>query len=167
MDHMTDKEFFVETMADEIPRFIRVLESVPNENLDYRPHPRSKSATELLQLFMGEPEEFMIISETGFLDFAKHKRPDLPNSRTVLIDLFEKNMDHIINVVKNLSSSDWMSEAKIVNGSEEFWKTTRRDMVWGLLLDLIHHRGQLSTYIRPMGGKVPSIYGPSGDTSDK
>jgi uncharacterized damage-inducible protein DinB len=34
-----------------------------------------------------------------------------------------------------------------------------------LMLDAIHHRGQLSTYLRPMGGKVPSIYGPSGDTA--
>jgi uncharacterized damage-inducible protein DinB len=36
-------------------------------------------------------------------------------------------------------------------------------MIWSTLFDLIHHRGQLSTYIRPMGGKVPSIYGPSAD----
>ena len=36
-------------------------------------------------------------------------------------------------------------------------------MMWMNLLDAIHHRGQLSVYLRPMGGKVPSIYGPSGD----
>jgi uncharacterized damage-inducible protein DinB len=40
----------------------------------------------------------------------------------------------------------------------------RRDLGWMLLLDAIHHRGQLSTYLRPMGGTVPSIYGPSADT---
>ena len=43
------------------------------------------------------------------------------------------------------------------------WKAPLGEMMWGLLFDAIHHRGQLSTYIRPMGGKVPSIYGPSGD----
>ena len=37
-------------------------------------------------------------------------------------------------------------------------------LTWMLFLDAVHHRGQLSTYIRPMGGKVPSIYGPSADT---
>ena len=37
------------------------------------------------------------------------------------------------------------------------------DFLWYLFFDAIHHRGQLSTYIRPMGGQVPSIYGPSGD----
>jgi uncharacterized damage-inducible protein DinB len=35
--------------------------------------------------------------------------------------------------------------------------------LWLMLMDSIHHRGQLSVYIRPAGGKVPSIYGPSGD----
>ena len=39
----------------------------------------------------------------------------------------------------------------------------RADFVWGMFFDAIHHRGQLTTYLRPMGGKVPSIYGPSGD----
>jgi uncharacterized damage-inducible protein DinB len=35
--------------------------------------------------------------------------------------------------------------------------------LWFILFDAIHHRGQLSAYLRPMGGKVPSIYGPSAD----
>ena len=38
------------------------------------------------------------------------------------------------------------------------------DIVWLFHFDEIHHRGQLSTYLRPMGAKVPSIYGPSGDS---
>jgi uncharacterized damage-inducible protein DinB len=48
-------------------------------------------------------------------------------------------------------------------GEKVEWETTRGKMAWGLLLDLIHHRGQLSVYIRNMGGRVPAIYGPSGD----
>jgi uncharacterized damage-inducible protein DinB len=43
------------------------------------------------------------------------------------------------------------------------WETSLGDMLWGFLFDGIHHRGQLSTYLRPMGAKVPSIYGPSAD----
>ena len=45
------------------------------------------------------------------------------------------------------------------------WEDTVGELVWGHLLDGIHHRGQLSTYLRPMGSKVPSIYGPSADDS--
>jgi uncharacterized damage-inducible protein DinB len=36
--------------------------------------------------------------------------------------------------------------------------------MWDFFFDAIHHRGQLSTYLRPMGGTVPSIYGPSADS---
>ncbi|HZV12602.1 MAG TPA: DinB family protein [Candidatus Kapabacteria bacterium] len=43
------------------------------------------------------------------------------------------------------------------------WEATLGNMCWGLLHDAIHHRGQLSSYLRPMGAKVPSIYGPSAD----
>ncbi len=50
-------------------------------------------------------------------------------------------------------------------GGDAAWETTIDGFVWGFLFDAIHHRGQLSTYLRPMGGKVPSIYGPSADDS--
>jgi uncharacterized damage-inducible protein DinB len=43
------------------------------------------------------------------------------------------------------------------------WEAPLGDMMWSFLFDAIHHRGQLSSDLRPMGGKVPSIYGPSAD----
>jgi uncharacterized damage-inducible protein DinB len=43
------------------------------------------------------------------------------------------------------------------------WEASLGDMLFGFLFDAVHHRGQLSSYLRPMGSKVPSIYGPSGD----
>jgi uncharacterized damage-inducible protein DinB len=53
-----------------------------------------------------------------------------------------------------------MSKQKI---GELLMEQSLGGFLWYLFFDAIHHRGQLSTYIRPMGGKVPSIYGPSGD----
>jgi len=51
----------------------------------------------------------------------------------------------------------------VMDGMPEPWQDTIGQFLWGFLFDCIHHRGQLSTYLRPMGGKVPSIYGPSAD----
>ena len=48
-------------------------------------------------------------------------------------------------------------------GGQEVMKATGYDNAWGFLLDMIHHRGQLTTYLRPMGSTVPQIYGPSAD----
>lgn len=47
------------------------------------------------------------------------------------------------------------------------WTDKKKNMLWGFLFDMVHHRGQLSAYIRPMGGKVPSIYGPSADSEQQ
>jgi hypothetical protein len=46
---------------------------------------------------------------------------------------------------------------------QEVMSETGIGSAWGFLFDLIHHRGQLSTYLRPMGSTVPAIYGPSAD----
>jgi len=46
---------------------------------------------------------------------------------------------------------------------DEVLAATGFELAWGVLFDLIHHRGQLSTYLRPMGSTVPAIYGPSAD----
>jgi uncharacterized damage-inducible protein DinB len=57
----------------------------------------------------------------------------------------------------------WKKKARFLMGGKVAWEAPLGDMLWGFLFDAIHHRGQLSTYLRPMGAKVPSIYGPSGD----
>ena len=48
-------------------------------------------------------------------------------------------------------------------GGRSTWTDTIGNMLWGFLFDMVHHRGQISTYLRPMGAKVPAIYGPSAD----
>jgi uncharacterized damage-inducible protein DinB len=59
----------------------------------------------------------------------------------------------------------WNHAAWILRGQQEIiLKDTVGGLLWLALFDAVHHRGQLSTYIRPMGGKVPSIYGPSADS---
>jgi len=67
---------------------------------------------------------------------------------------------------KRLQSVDekkWSGPAKFLMGGKVAWTDTVENMFWGYLFDMVHHRGQLSAYLRPMGGKVPSIYGPSAD----
>ena len=51
------------------------------------------------------------------------------------------------------------------DGTLEFFGSQRpaSPMAWSFLFDIVHHRGQITTYLRPMGSKVPQIYGPSGD----
>jgi uncharacterized damage-inducible protein DinB len=62
-----------------------------------------------------------------------------------------------------MDDESWMSPAKFLFEEQLIMEGPRMQLAWGLFLDSVHHRGQLSTYLRPMGSKVPSIYGPSAD----
>ena len=158
---MTDREFFIRTVADELPRFERLMKAVPADKPDYKPHPQSRSAMELAGVLAVDAIGFAPILKTGVLDAATPSPPFKDTNE--IIGIFSKELQNAKTIAEGMTEADWNSEAKMTMGEKVEWQTTKGVMVWGLLFDLIHHRGQLSVYIRPMGGTVPSIYGPSGD----
>lgn len=164
---MTSRQFFIHTFNDELPRFERVfkaLAAVPLKKLTtYRPNRKSRSAFEIVKLFGGEGTTFGAILKHGIIDFAK-PMPKSPNTVIGISKFFIKSSQDSIKQASRMNDKQWEENAQMVMGEHVDWETTKGNMVWALLLDLIHHRGQLSVYLRPVGGKVPSIYGPSADT---
>lgn len=163
---MTERESFMYTVADEAPRFQRVLAAIPTENTDYRPDPKSKTAMEIASNMVGEAGPVIkTFLTSGQVDFATVDWPhitDPAEAATKIAAMFEE----VKAIAESTSDEVWDSEASAGVGGKLDWKSTRGKMAWSMLLDLIHHRGQVSTYIRAMGGKVPSIYGPSADTME-
>lgn len=160
---MTDKEFFVFTIQDELPRFERALHALPQAALAYRPHERSRSAAEIVNAMARETSTFPMFLKEGRVDFAPIA--GMPATMDTASDVasFLQHLAAAKDIASSLSEPEWNSNAQMLFGEKVEWETTRGKMAWGLILDLIHHRGQLSAYIRPMGGSVPPIYGPSGD----
>ena len=84
-----------------------------------------------------------------------------------IVELFEKSAAEVDRRLARFDGSRWGEQkARLLMGGAPVWEDTLEQMAWGFLFDAIHHRGQLSTYLRPMGGKVPAIYGPSADASE-
>lgn len=164
---MTDREFFVETLAGEIPRFERVFKALPEDKLDYK-HPgdaKGKSAGELVNMLATEASTFIPMLDTGVVnmdEFSWAEKRSLIDATTLLVNSFKAAHEK----AQATSEEDWAKPAQMMMGGKSGWDTTRGGMAWGFILDAIHHRGQLSTYIRPMGGMVPSIYGPSADSAE-
>ena len=164
---MTDKELFIETLKDELPRFERVIkavEKVPKRKHSHKHDPKSRTAFELVSTISAESAMFPIFLKTGKLNFMTLPKPSwktVTGARMVMT----KNMKNIEKIVMGTNQKKWDSKCQMFMGDKMEWESTRGRMAWSFLLDLIHHRGQLSTYLRPMGGKVPSIYGPSADTN--
>jgi len=161
---MTDKEFFVQTLKDELPRFDRVFKALPAKKMEWRPHGKSRKAMELVTAMASEASMFDTILKTGKLDFMKLV-PLKAKTVNAMAKHFKETLEGVVLMAKKMPQAKWDSAALMMMGDKVEWKSTRGNMLLGFLLDLIHHRGQLSVYIRPMGGKVPSIYGPSGDTN--
>jgi uncharacterized damage-inducible protein DinB len=159
---MSNAEFFAKRLEAEIPAFTRVIRALPADRLDYRPHERSTSANQLANQLAVEMGDLVNLFEKGQVVFD----PTAP-IRTSLEEIattLEANAARAVAAAKN-GDAKWDAPAKFLVGDQVAWEDSVGEMVWGFLLDMIHHRGQLSTYIRPMGGKVPHIYGPSGDES--
>jgi uncharacterized damage-inducible protein DinB len=79
------------------------------------------------------------------------------------VALFEKNAGAVEKGLEGVNDAAWEKKAQFLMDGNVAWEAPLGDMLFGFLFDAIHHRGQLSTYLRPMGAKVPSIYGPSAD----
>jgi len=158
---MTNREFFIKRWRQEYPTFVKVFRAVPADRLDYRPDPVTRSAAELLWLQVQEKQCWFALLETGKIDW-KETPPSL--SLHDMIRTYEKAHAELAPALERVDER--MSNEKLtqfVMDGQVFFELPLGEMFWLGLFDAIHHRGQLSVYIRPMGGRVPSIYGPSAD----
>lgn len=139
-----------------------VIEAIPPDKGDYRPDQISRSAMDLAWHIASTEMRFMEAVAAG--DFDLSPRP-LPNSIKNSADLtgwYTKEFESHFDKVGKLSNDQLL---KIVDFRGLFQLPAV--MYLGFLLHhSIHHRGQLSTYLRPMGAKVPAIYGESYDTAE-
>jgi len=159
---MTKGEFCVERRKAEFPAFVRVLKALPQSRLDYRPDPKSRTAADLAWVMATEEAALLSLLDKGVVEWKEEKAP---SSTDEIVAAYERNAKAVTERLEKLDEAGWQKKGKFLMGGDAAWETTIDGFVWGFLFDAIHHRGQLSTYLRPMGGKVPSIYGPSADDS--
>jgi uncharacterized damage-inducible protein DinB len=157
---MSTRKFYLERLKAEAPVFVKVIRAVPADHAEYRPHPRSRSAGELAWMLAASMQAAGELVDKGKVDWAD---PSAERGVAAAGDAIESAQEALAERVARVDDEAWGREARFLMGGQVVWKGALGEMLWGFLFDSIHHRGQLSTYIRPAGGKVPSIYGPSGD----
>lgn len=156
---MKHREHLVEYFKAEKPKFLKVLKAVPPDKAAYRPHPRSSSAADIAWLLASELNDACELIDHGKVDFALKPAPPLAES----IAAYEHNVEELEKRLAKMDDAAWDKKAKFLMDGKVAWESPLGEMLFGFLFDAIHHRGQLSAYLRPMGAKVPSIYGPSAD----
>ena len=157
---MSEREFFFERRGVELGAFDRVIGALPQDQYDYRPHERSQSARELVWTLTRESRACSEIIDTGRTDWH-HQSPT--GTPAELVAGFKESYAALSKKAAALDEKGWQRKVQFLVEGKLMQEPPLGQFLWYLFFDAIHHRGQLSTYIRPMGGKVPSIYGPSGD----
>jgi uncharacterized damage-inducible protein DinB len=157
---MTPREFYLERRRAELPAFLKVLMALPADRLNYKPHDRSPSAEQIVWTLTSELR--------ACLDVVTHNKAewkgDPPPPWDEMLRLFEQWSNELTDFVANMNEASWDRTAQFYYNGKVVSEQPVGQFLWFILFDAIHHRGQLSAYIRPMGGTVPSIYGPSADS---
>ena len=157
---MSTREFFKQRWAAEYPMFTSVLRALPSSKLDYKPHERSNPAGVIAWMITEELRSVCDVMEKGEVNWAPRPQPD---STEKIAGEFEKQGQDLTNRLQTIDDGRWSSTGRFLAGGKEVFSASVGEMAWWILFDLIHHRGQLTAYLRPMGAKVPAIYGPSAD----
>jgi uncharacterized damage-inducible protein DinB len=158
------RQAFLDAYEREHAITMKVLRAYPAEKKDLRPHPKCKTARELAWIFVLERGLGKMVANDAFAAGGPTgKAPDAPESWAEILDALEKAHTDFAKFVKELPEERLRGTAKFFVGPKNLADTPIMDFLWFLLHDQIHHRGQFSIYLRMADGKVPSIYGPSGD----
>ena len=154
-------QFYLGDFEIEMGITANVIGAVPNANLDYKPDQKSRTALELCRHIVLEDEWLL----GGVAAGAIPAPPDQSDAtglmtRAQCVEYYNSTLPGVVERVRNLSGDALVKTldlmGMLVMPAVGFLGMAVRHSV--------HHRGQLATYLRPMGGKVPSIYGPSADT---
>jgi uncharacterized damage-inducible protein DinB len=151
---MDEKSLFTKFWTNESKTTRKVLARIP-EGSDYRPDPKSRTAKDIAWQIVCEEKMIIEALENGKAEWAP---PPMPTTMQEVIDAYDRQSAQMSERWNTLPQEKW-------DGKLEFFGSERpaSPMAWSFLFDIVHHRGQITTYLRPMGAKVPQIYGPSGD----
>lgn len=157
----TVADFLLADFENEIQTTLRVIEAVPHERLDYRPDSKSRTGLGLVRHITLEDEWLLNCIANGEFtpppddsDACGIMNPDEAVAR------YKEKVRAALDRVRAMSGEQL---TKVI----DLFGMIQAPGVTFLAMTIkhsVHHRGQLSTYLRPMGGSVPGIYGPSADT---
>lgn len=154
---MDDRARFLKVWEKEAATTRTVISRIP-EGSDYRPDPKSRVAREIAWLIVREEVVLAEGLEKGVLEWA-----EVPAPATIKAVLDTYDRENLVKRVQAVDAARWDAKVPFMMQGQEVMNETGSENAWGFLLDIIHHRGQLTTYLRAMGSTVPQIYGPSAD----
>jgi uncharacterized damage-inducible protein DinB len=164
---MSLTDLFLKELEQESPTTRKMLQRVPEDKYDWKPHPKSMSLIQLSTHVAELPSWIPMTLQTSELDFAKN--PYTPNpisNNQQLLKYFENNYEngrsHLQEANEDVLEDQWT----LRNGEEIYSVSSKAEVIRMSLSQIIHHRAQLGVYLRILDIPIPGSYGPSADEMD-
>lgn len=156
---------FIGELQHEAATTRKILERIPEDKFDYKPHEKSMTFGRLAVHVAEMIDWAKTTVTTDGLDFAAEEyKPFEPKTNAELLEYFDKNVANAIEALKNTPDEAMFETWTMRNGETVYMAMSRIQTLRGMVFNHIwHHRGQLSVYLRLNDIPVPSIYGPSAD----
>lgn len=161
MATMTEKDQFLATLERESQTTLKIMKAYPANRMDFQPAEKSSNAAKLMWTFvleMGASQGAL----DGAIDFSRMGQPH-PASHAEIVSAYESELAKLLAKLRSASDAQLGRAITIPVGPKQMGEVPAQAFLWMMLMDSVHHRGQLSVYLRMVGAKVPSIYGPTAD----
>jgi uncharacterized damage-inducible protein DinB len=140
----------------------RLLERVPSEKATWKPHEKSFAIGHLAQLVAWMPGWIAKTLREPHIDLANSGGYSFEKTQT-LVDMFDRNVKDARAALEEVTGERLNETWSLKHGDNVLMSAPRGEMVRQHLSHFVHHRGQLTVYVRLLDVPVPSIYGPTAD----
>jgi uncharacterized damage-inducible protein DinB len=159
---MTIAELFLKEFDGEMETTRRMLERVPPERLDWRPHPKSMTLKDLAG-HVAELARWGVRIDDSSFEVGTRRYPDY-ESVDRLVARFDENVAASRASIARKSDEDLRERFAVTRAGTTRFQMSKASILRRVFMNhLIHHRGQLSVYLRLNDVPLPAIYGPSAD----
>ena len=153
---------FLKELEAEAPATRKCLERIPESMFSWKPHERSMSMLNLVTIVADIPRWITYAIEKGEVNFATYPQLQIKTTDDAVMH-FDKNMADARTALGNLKDEDLVKIFSLKSGEELLMSAPLDETISSSLNHWVHHRGQLSVFMRLKDLPVPSIYGPSAD----
>lgn len=162
---MAINQAFIGELQHEAASTRKLLERIPNEQFAWQPHQKSMPLGRLATHIAELPGWITMTLNTNELNWDNFEyKPPVVNSREDMVALLDKNVTDAIEALKNATDEEMMKPWAMKRGGQTLMEMPKVSVIRTMAMNhLIHHRGQLTVYLRENDVPLPGIYGPTAD----
>ena len=162
MESKTLGRLYLEELESEKVSTRKCLERIPEKLFTWKPHEKSLTMIYTALIVAEIPKWISTIIESSEIDFATFKHFQ-PKTAVELVDHFEENLIGAKSALQKVSDEELSELFYLKSSGVTLFSSSKKENISSSINHLVHHRGQLTVYLRLNDIPVPSIYGPSAD----